>query len=127
MNKWVLCIYVGVLLLAAVVYELISANGEDVVAPKEYTMFKNENIIFQEAFENNVESKLDPKFLVEEWIEELEGDTLEIISIGSNFPTERLNIEWTDSKEQLVEAKVYKTHSYMEGINLGRGNATIDS
>ncbi|SES36821.1 hypothetical protein [Psychrobacillus sp. OK032] len=119
LNKWVLYIYVGILLLAAFVYELISANGDEIVAPKEYTMLKTENKVFQQAFENNEESKFDPNFLVEEWTQELEGDTLEIISIGSNFPTERLNIEWTDSKEQLVEVKMYKTHSYMDGINLG--------
>ena len=105
--------------MAVVVYEFIPANGDEVVAPKEYTIFKNENEIFQQAFENNEESKFDPKFLVEEWTQELEGDTLEIISKGSKFPTERLNIEWTDSKEQLVEAKMYKTNSYMDGINLG--------
>lgn len=119
LSKWLLYVYIGMLLLAIVAYEFIPANGDEVVASKEYTMFKNENKIFQQAFENNEESKFDPKFLVKEWTQELEGDTLEIISNGSNFPTERLNIEWTDSKEQLVEVKMYKTHSYMDGINLG--------
>ncbi|MFJ8064984.1 hypothetical protein ACIQYS_10170 [Psychrobacillus sp. NPDC096426] len=119
LNKWVLCIYVGVLLVALVMYELTSSNGDELLAPKEYTMFNYENKVFQQAFENNEESKFNPKFLVEEWTQELEGDTFEIISNGSKFPTERLNIEWTDSKEQLVEVKMYKTHSYMDGINLG--------
>lgn len=119
LSKWMLYVYLGILLLAIVAYEFIPTNGDEIVAPKEYTIFKNENKIFQESFENNEESKFDSKFLVEEWTQELEGDTLEIISKGSQFPIERLNIEWTDSKEQLVEVSMYKTHSYMDGINLG--------
>lgn len=119
LSKWILYVYVGMLLLAIVIYEIIPTNGDELVSPKEYTIFKNENKIFQESFENNEESKFDSKFLVEEWTQELEGDTLEIISKGSQFPIERLNIDWIDSKEQLVEVKMYKTHSYMDGINVG--------
>ncbi|GGA41913.1 hypothetical protein [Psychrobacillus lasiicapitis] len=114
-NKWILCIYVGVLLLAVVVYEAIQADGEKVYTQKEYATFIDENNVFQQAFEKNEESKFDPKFLIEEWKQQIEGDTLEVILNGSNV---RMNIEWTNSKEQLVEAKMYKTYSYMGGINM---------
>jgi len=118
LNKWVLCIYVAILLLAAVVYELILVNRDEVIPLIDYAMLQSENELFLEAFHNNEESKFDPKFLLDEWTLELGGDTLEIISNGSNFPTERLNIEWTDSKDQLVEAKMYRTNLYRYGMNL---------
>ncbi|MDI2585652.1 hypothetical protein OR571_00420 [Psychrobacillus sp. NEAU-3TGS] len=116
-NKWILCIYIVVLLLAVVVYEATQTNGEEALTSKEYTTFINKNNVFQQAFENNEESKLDSKFLIEEWTQELEGDSLEVILNGSDV---LMNIEWTDSKEQLVEAKMYRTYSYMGGINMGK-------
>ncbi|WP_144511406.1 hypothetical protein [Bacillus sp. FJAT-22090] len=117
-NKWIVYIYVSVLLLAVIAYVFIPTKGNEIVTPKEYTKLKKENEVFQQAFGNKEESKLDPKFLVKEWTQQLKGDTLEIISKGSNFPSEMMSIEWTDSKEQLVDIKMYRTYSYMDGLNL---------
>ncbi|TQR21444.1 hypothetical protein [Psychrobacillus vulpis] len=118
LNKWTISTYVGILLLAVIVYEFIPANGDEVIDKKEYQALSHENNLFEKAFGNNEESKFDSKFLVEEWMEELEGDTLEIISQGSTFPTAKLNIEWTDSKEQFVEVKMFQTNILMNGVNV---------
>lgn len=117
-NKWIVYIYVIILVVAVIVYVFIPAKGSEILTQKEYTKIKKENEVFLQAFGEKEESKLDPKFLVKEWTQQLEGDTLDIISKGSNFPTEMLNIEWTDSKEQMVDVKMYRTYSYMNGLNL---------
>lgn len=118
LNKWIIFIYVGLLIVSVIVYECIPTEGNKVVGKKTYQLLQNENDAFQRAFENNDESKLDIKFLVEEWTQKLDGDTLEIVSNGSTFPMERMNIEWTNSKEQLVEVKIYKTNLYKFGVNV---------
>ncbi|WP_313893388.1 hypothetical protein [Psychrobacillus sp.] len=117
-NKGVIIVYTGLLLLAAVVYEFLPDSGYEMITQKEYHQFENENRAFKQAFGNNEVSKLDTKFLIEEWTQELEGDTFAIVSPGSDRPAVRGYVEWTDTKERVVEGKMYRTNLYMYGSNL---------
>ncbi|QFG00492.1 hypothetical protein PB01_17720 [Psychrobacillus glaciei] len=117
-NKRLISSYVIILLLATVVYGFIPATGYRVVSSKDYQGFKEENEVFEQAFRNNEEGKLDSKFLVEEWTQQLEDDTLEIIFRGSYKLNLKVHVEWTDSKEQLVEGKVYRTNIIRYELNM---------
>ncbi len=114
--KWIICSYVGILFLAIVVYLFLPRSGNELMTKTEYEAFKKENETFESAFSNAEGSKLDQKFLLENSIQELDGDTLEVGLQGSSRP--KLNIEWTDSKEQAVEVEVYHTNVSVYGINL---------
>lgn len=118
LNKAVIIVYAGLLLLAPIVYAFLPDDGEEMITQKEYQQLENENRAFNQAFGNKEASKLDTKFLVEEWTQELEGDTFSIVSPGSDWPRVRMFVEWTDTKERLVEGKMYRTNLYMYGLNL---------
>lgn len=117
-NKLVILMYVGILFVAAVVYEFIPVNGEETITQQDFEELEIENELFEKAFRATEESEINSKFLVEEWTQELKGNKLEIISKGSSFPTDILTIERTDSKDQLVEIKRYQSNIIMQGINL---------
>lgn len=114
--KWVICSYVGILLIAVVVYTFLPSTGDKVITETEYEDFIKENDAFESAFGNAEGNKLDQKFLLESSSHELKGNTLEVVLHGSSYP--KLNIEWTDSKEQTVEVEVYQTNVSTYGINL---------
>ncbi|MFF2754721.1 hypothetical protein ACFVR1_13355 [Psychrobacillus sp. NPDC058041] len=116
-SKWIIITYVSILLLAVVVYEFIPFNGDEVITQKEFQKLENENLTFNQAFRNNEVNKLDSKFLEEEISQELSGDTLHIVSPSSDHPTAKVYVDWTDSKKQLVEGKVYRTNLTMYGID----------
>ena len=119
-NKWIVLIYFGVLLLSAIVYEFLPENGEKVVTEDELQLLIEENEAFETALRNEEVSKLDSKFLVEEWTKELEGNKLALISSNSEQFGVRpmVYVEWIDSKDQYVEGKVYQTNITMKGINM---------
>lgn len=118
LNKWVIGAYVAILLLSVVVYEVLHVEGEETITTKEFKKLETENDIFEQAFLRKEVSNLNSSFLVEEWTKELEGEEVNIISPGSDHPTVKVYVEWTDSKEQLVEGKVYRTNLVMYGMNL---------
>lgn len=116
--KGIILSYISVLFLAVVVYELMPANAEEVISINELKELENENQVFDEAFRKNEVSNFHKDFLVEEWTHELEGDTFHIVSSNSDYVSAKVYVEWTDSKEQLVEGKVYRTNLFIYGMNM---------
>lgn len=116
--KGIILSYISVLFLAVVVYELMPANAEEVISINELKELENKNQVFDEAFRKNEVSKLHKDFLVEEWTHEIEGDTFHIVSSNSDYLPAKIYVEWTDSKEQLVEGKVYRTNLFIYGMNM---------
>lgn len=116
MYTWIICSYVGLTFLAVVVYLFLPRSGNELITKTEYEVYKKENETFESAFSKAEGSKLDQKFLLENWMQEIDGDTLEVVLNGLSRP--KLNIEWTDSKEQTVEVEVYQTNVAIYGINL---------
>lgn len=116
--KGIILSYISVLFLAVVVYELMPANEEEIFTKSDLEKLDNENQVFDEAFRKNEVSKLHKNFLVEEWTHEVEGDTFYIVNSNSDYPTAKVYVEWTDSKEQLVEGKVYRTNLFIYGLNM---------
>ncbi|MEI4770141.1 hypothetical protein WAX74_10880 [Psychrobacillus sp. FJAT-51614] len=116
--KGIILSYISVLFLAVVVYEFLPDNSEEVITLNELEKLENENQVFDEAFRKNEVSKLKNDFLVEEWTHEVEGDTLHVVTSNSDYLTAKVYVEWTDSKEQQVEGKVYRTNIFIYGMNM---------
>ena len=117
-NKWIVIIYFGILLLSVFVHVLLPENEGKIITDSEIQQLQKENDAFEIAFRDGEAKKLDSKFLVDEWARELGGYTLNINTTHLNSIRPKVYVEWIDSKESEIEAKLYQTNINLYGINI---------
>ena len=66
---------------------------------------QTENKVFEEKLLKQEESKLNQKFLKEEWTHEISGNTLTLGYIGNDSYSTRVVVEWIDSTDQKMREK----------------------
>ncbi|MEK4520589.1 hypothetical protein NSQ95_16940 [Psychrobacillus sp. FSL W7-1457] len=120
LKKYIIFIYVVILFIAMLVYELIPNNHLEPLTKEEVQVLEAENIQLEEALRNYEGNNLTERFLIDEWSHELSGNTLSIGYEGADSYSTRFVIEWTDANNQLIEGKVYRSNSIIEGIHLDK-------
>ena len=116
LKKYIIFTYIVILLMATLVFELIPSNHSDLLKKEEVQELEVENKALEEALKNSETNSLTEKFLMEEWTQELSGTNLSIGYEGIDTYSTRFVVEWTDSSDQVVEGKVYRTNTLIFGI-----------
>ncbi|MEK4247224.1 hypothetical protein MKZ20_18175 [Psychrobacillus sp. FSL K6-2684] len=116
LKKYIIFTYIVILLMATLVFELIPSNHSNLLKKEEVQDLEAENKALEEALKNSETNSLTEKFLIEEWTQELSGTNLSIGYEGIDTYSTRFVVEWTDSSDQVVEGKVYRTNTLIFGI-----------
>lgn len=119
LNKIVIIIYFSLLIGAGAVYEIFPKEPMvEQLSEEQLQRLQTENKVFEEKLLKQEESKLNQKFLKEEWTQELSGNTLTLGYIGNDSYSTKVVVEWIDSTAQKIEGKVYRSHLNLYGLKI---------
>ena len=118
-NKMIIVIYTGILITSGVVYELLLKESiSERLSVEELKQLQTENSAFEETLLKHEDGKMSRRFLKEQWSHVLSGNKLFLEYIGNDLYSTRVVIEWTDSENQVIEGKVYRSHINVYGLEM---------
>ncbi|MET0959171.1 MAG: hypothetical protein ABWX58_02405 [Psychrobacillus psychrotolerans] len=119
LNKIVIVIYFSLLIGVGAVYEILPKEPTlEQLSEEQLQRLQTENKVFEENLLKQEKSKLNQKFLKEEWTHELSGNTLTLGYIGNDSYSTKVVVEWVDSTAQKIEGKVYRSHINLYGLEI---------